>query len=153
MNTQVSLENYLKETKIPLRLAAQTPSGWPTVISLWYLFEDGCFFCATPRKAKIVSYVLAEPRCGLEVASDLPPYCGVRGPALAQIDENRGLEILEQLLYRYLGGIDNPLAQGLLNRTEPEAAIRLEPQNLYTWNFSKRMQNLLAQPGGKLCPA
>ena len=55
-----------------------------------------------------------------------------------KIGEDRGLEILERLLVRYLGGIDNPLAQGLLTRRSPEAAIRLEPQGSNSWNFTAR---------------
>jgi hypothetical protein len=86
------------------------------------------------------------------VAADRPPYCGVRGRALAQIEADAGLEILERLLVRYLGGIENKLAQGLLNRTIPEAAIRLKPQSVYSWNFTDRMADSLVHQNTKICP-
>lgn len=98
------------------------------------------------------NYLLAEPRCAVEIAVDLPPYCGVRGRALATIDETRGLEILERLLVRYVGGVDNPLARKLLSRTSPEVAIRLELQSMHTWNFSKRMADAAAGGVEKVCP-
>ncbi|MFN2137527.1 MAG: hypothetical protein ACK2UK_16315, partial [Candidatus Promineifilaceae bacterium] len=66
MNDGVSIEKYLGETKIPLRLSCVMESGWPAVLSLWYLFEGGSLFCATPENAKVVSYLRADPRCSFE---------------------------------------------------------------------------------------
>lgn len=152
MNIDISVENYLRKSKIPLRLSTVTASGWPVVLSLWYLFEEGSLYCATPQHAKAAAYLTAEPRCAFEVAADQPPYCGVRGQALATIDADRGVEILERLLIRYLGGTGNPLGQGLLNRPTPEVAIRLEPQNIFTWNFSDRMVSSLKGSVSKICP-
>ncbi|NCF69525.1 MAG: hypothetical protein GWP61_26540 [Chloroflexi bacterium] len=152
MKLELSIEEYLQETKIPLRLSTTTTSGWPVVLSLWYLYEEGALYCATSQNAKVVDYLMNEPRCGFEVAADRPPYCGVRGRALAQIEADAGLEILERLLVRYLGGIENKLAQGLLNRTIPEAAIRLKPQSVYSWNFTDRMADSLVHQNTKICP-
>jgi hypothetical protein len=152
MNDQLALEAYLHNIKIPLRLSCLMESGWPTVLSLWYLFENGSFFCATPENAKVVSYLRSEPRCSYEIAADLPPYCGVRGRSIASIDSDRGVEILERLLYRYVGGVDNPLAEKLLGRTDLEVAIRLDPINFYTWNFTNRMTASLDHKNSKICP-
>lgn len=150
MNAQVI--TYLQETRIPLRLAAINMSGWPVILSLWYLYEDGALFCATPQKAAVVSYLQREPRCGFEIAADQPPYCGVRGRALATLDDQRGLEILERLLIRYMGGLDNPLAQNLLKRSGVEVAVRLELESLSTWNFENRMAESLNTVPAKICP-
>jgi len=148
----VSLNTYYEKTKIPLRLSCVTKSGWPIVLSLWYLFEDGVLYCATPQNARVVTYLLAEPRCSFEIAADTPPYCGVRGQALATINPERGMEILERLLVRYTGDIDNSLAQNLLARSVPEVAIQLVPQRIYTWNFSKRMASSSASQNNRICP-
>lgn len=152
MIANVSLEQYLMETQIPLRLSCISDSGWPVVLSLWYLFEEGNLYCATPQGAKVVTYLLEEPRCAFEIASDQPPYCGVRGRALATIEQERGLEILERLLKRYLGGTDNTLAQQLLGRSGPEVAIRLTPSSFHTWNFTERMVDSIPEGIQKFCP-
>ena len=152
MLTNVDVESYLAEARIPVRLSCVTQAGWPVVLSLWYLFEDGNLYCATQESAKVVGYLRAEARCAFEVAADEPPYCGVRGPALASIEAARGPEILERLLHRYLGGIDNPLAEQLLSKKESEVAIRLEPQSQYVWNFGERMIDSLADVSPKICP-
>jgi nitroimidazol reductase NimA-like FMN-containing flavoprotein (pyridoxamine 5'-phosphate oxidase superfamily) len=148
----VSIEKYLEEVQIPLRLACASNSGWPVVLSLWYLFEEGYLYCATPLQAKVVTYLMHEPHCAFEVASDRPPYCGVRGRALATIEQERGIEILGRLLERYLGSTDNPLARNLLSRPQPEVAIRLAPASYHSWNFSDRMADSILDEIQKLCP-
>ena len=138
-NTQA----YLAQAQIPLRLSAISPSGWPVVLSLWYVYMDQALYCATQKNARIVTYLQEEPRCGFEIAADLPPYCGVRGRARATLLPDRGAEILETLLVRYLGSTQNPLAQTLLARQEDEIAIQLAPLSISRWNFSNRMRESL----------
>jgi nitroimidazol reductase NimA-like FMN-containing flavoprotein (pyridoxamine 5'-phosphate oxidase superfamily) len=152
MIATVSLEQYLNEIRIPLRLSCVSESSWPVVLSLWYLMEDGDLYCATPQRAKVVAYLTKKPRCSFEVASDIPPYCGVRGRAYATIEPERGVEILERLLERYLGGKDNALARQLLSRPQPEVAIRLAPLSYHTWNFTDRMVDSIQDGSQKPCP-
>ena len=143
---------YLSGTVIPLRLSCSDHTGWPLVISLWYVYRDGLLYCATQRSARIVEYLQKEPRCGYEVASDLPPYCGIRGRATAEIVPELGEEILTELLTRYLGDTSNPLAIKLLAKSETEVAIRLSPGRVHAWNFAERMTDSLAHIVDKTCP-
>ena len=152
MERDVMLESYFAAAKIPLRLACMDEAGWPRVLSLWYLYEEGFLYCATPQDARVATYLRADPRCAFEVAADQPPYCGVRGQALATLDADRGLEILQKLLQRYLGSVDNPLAKKLLSRPAPEVAIRLELQSTHTWNFTSRMAGSVPGQDAKICP-
>jgi hypothetical protein len=147
------VQEYLDTVRIPIRLASKTKTGWPVVVSLWYLHQDGLLFCATQTSAKIVDYLQNDERCAFEIAEDQPPYCGVRGQAKASIDGHMGKDILEKLLYRYLGNTNNDLAKKLLAKSETEVAIVLEPRRIYTWNFSDRMASLNAGQGlEKVCP-
>jgi hypothetical protein len=131
--------NFLDTIKIPLRLSCRTESGWPMILSLWFLYQDGSILCATREGAKVVSYLQAEPRCAFEIAGDLPPYCGVRGQARARIDRGIGVDTLKKLLLKYQGGLETPLAENLLAKSTDEVAIILEPANIYQWDFSERM--------------
>ena len=135
--------DYLHKTRIPLRLSYRTESGWPFVLSLWYIYQDGLLYCATQEDARVVKYLENEPRCGYEIAADLPPYCGIRGQARARVDREKGPEILEALLVRYLGGFENSLAEQLLQGADREVALVLEPVNCFKWDFSKRMASVL----------
>jgi hypothetical protein len=93
----------------------------------------------------VVAYLEQDARCAFEIASDQMPYCGIRGQAKVEILPERGDEILKRLLTRYLGGLENPLAQKLLNRSEPEVALALQPINLSSWNFKGRMDTKSTQ--------
>ncbi len=147
-----AVRDYLDEVIIPLRLGVRTTSGWPLVVSLWFIHLDGSLYCATQSSALVAQYLAADNRCGFEVAADDPPYCGVRGRARAQVLPARGVEILQLLLQRYLGGLDSPLAARLLANSEGEVALRLEPVSWSTWNFSARMAESSSGSAPKPCP-
>jgi hypothetical protein len=139
-NSLIGMQDFLNAVRIPIRLACKTKTDWPIVISLWFVHQDGLLYCATQSSAKIVSYLQHDNRCAFEIAADQPPYCGIRGQAKVWIDEKLGVEVLEKLLVRYLGGTDNALAKKLLANSESEVAIVLEPVRIYSWDFSDRMQ-------------
>jgi len=142
---------YLDSMKIPLRLSCTTQSGWPVVVSLWYLFQDDVLKCATQKSARVVAYLEKNPRCGFEIAEDRMPYCGIRGQARASIDVQAGGEVLEKLLTRYLDGVDNPLGEDLLSKQDTEVAIILKPVKVFTWDFSDRMKTV-STVQDKICP-
>lgn len=132
-------ELYLRETVIPLRLACTTSTGWPLVLSLWYLYRDGSLWCATSPRAVILRHLEHNGRCGFEVAPNEPPYLGVRGQAQATVIRGGGGALLEQLIQRYLGTTASPLAGQLLSRAAEEVAIRLTPTRLSSWDYRRRM--------------
>ncbi len=47
-----TVTQFLQECVIPLRLSCLTPSGWPVMLSLWFLPENGRFYWATSNKAE-----------------------------------------------------------------------------------------------------
>jgi nitroimidazol reductase NimA-like FMN-containing flavoprotein (pyridoxamine 5'-phosphate oxidase superfamily) len=146
---------YLEHMRIPLRLACTTKSGWPMVLSLWYQYQDRKLYCATKRSARVVSYLQNSQRCAFEIAADQPPYCGLRGQAVAAIDEEIGAAVLENLIQRYIGSVDNDLARNLLKDRDEEVAIVLEPIKVFSWDFSKRMNDIapsMIALSNKLCP-
>jgi hypothetical protein len=149
------MEDYLNSVRIPIRLACTTISGWPMAVSLWYQYQSGRLLCATQKSARVVSYLENNPRCAFEIAEDRPPYCGVRGQAIASIDETIGGEVLNLLLERYLGSTNNSLARNLLAKLDEEVAIVLKPVNVFTWDFSSRMRDIVTPMfnlASKVCP-
>lgn len=152
-NLLSDFEIYLKSIKIPIKLACNTKSGWPIIVSLWFLYENGNLYCATQKTAKIVSLLDKDPKCGYEISDDAMPYCGIRGRAIANIEKDLGKPILRRLLERYLGDLENPLANKLIARIETEVAIVLEPVSVYHWDFSTRMKDIPTHNAqGKICP-
>ena len=71
---------------------------------------------------------------------------------MATIDTTSGVEILEELLVRYLGSAETRLGKRLLAQNYNEVAIVIEPVKVFTWNYTSRMRNSVPDPSEKLCP-
>lgn len=138
------IERFLAEQVIPIRLGCVTGSGWPLVASLWYVYRDDLLWCATQASAGVVKHLRADSRCSFEVATNAPPYRGVRGQGHAYIDPSAGEGVLRTLVERYLGTHDSAFARWLLQRADSEVAIRIEPRRLRSWDFSRRMASALS---------
>lgn len=137
------IERFLAEQVIPIRLGFLTRSGWPLIASHWYVYRDGVLWCATQASAGVVTRLRADPRCSFEVATNEPPYRGVRGQGRAHVDPAAGEDVLRTLIERYLGSHDSEFAAWLLGRADAEVAIRIEPHRLRSWDFSHRMASAL----------
>lgn len=137
------IQTFLAETRIPMRLAANTDTGFPIVLSLWFLVEDDELFAVVHQDAKIAKRLEADPRCAFEIAPDEPPYRGVRGQATARLESGGAAALLERLLERYLSSTDSSLGRFLLARAEEELVVRLQPNWMASWDYSKRMQDAL----------
>lgn len=134
------VNHFFDEACIPIRLAAQTEKGYPAIVSLWSLRRSGKIYCATKKWAYIVTKIEKHPEVAFELSCEAPPYRGVRGWADARIVPELGKEILSELLEKFLGSTDTPLARKLLgDAVEDEVAIELTPVWMKTWDYSERM--------------
>jgi nitroimidazol reductase NimA-like FMN-containing flavoprotein (pyridoxamine 5'-phosphate oxidase superfamily) len=133
------IHHFLRDFRIPVRIACNGASACPVLASLWFVLEDGKLLCATQRGASVVSLLTRDPRCAFEVSVEMPPYRGVRGTGVATLHDDRGEEILRVLIERYLGDQDSKLASFLLARVDRETAISIEPQTLVSWDYRGRM--------------
>ena len=137
--SSAQIRRFLEQSAIPLRLGCLGADGAPRLLSLWYVHRDDALWCATPSRARVVRMLDRDPRCAFEIAGDEIPYRGVRGRARATIDPAAGIAVLRELIRRYLGNEETPFARWLLARSRSEVALRIEPSQLLSWDFSERM--------------
>jgi nitroimidazol reductase NimA-like FMN-containing flavoprotein (pyridoxamine 5'-phosphate oxidase superfamily) len=137
--TLQEIHRHLDAEVIPIRLAVSTENRVPLVLSLWFLRRDSGLWCASKRTAKVIDLLRTAPDCGFEVASERPPYRGVRGQGIARIEEQQGAAILAELLDRYRISATSRLARVLMSQKDEEVAICIEPKWLTSWDFSQRM--------------
>ena len=137
---QSNLIQNLSDSRIPIRIAFLKPDGTPNVISLWYEEIEGKIYCATQKSAKIVSYLEKNSKCGFEIAADKPPYKGTRGTGIAKIVDERGEEILEILMDKYLTKKESNLSKILKKNAKTEVAIEITPQKVFHYDYSVRMK-------------
>ena len=133
------IERFLHETVIPVQLACNGPTGFPTVASHWFQYIDGEIYCAIQSDSHIAALLERDPRCAFEVAVQEPPYRGVRGQALASLDRGRGPGCLQDLIDRYLDASNTRLAQWLSSRSDNEMALVLTPVSISSWDYEARM--------------
>ena len=131
---------YLLEATIPLRLAFVTNSGWPFIVSLWYVYQDQKLYCATHKSAKILNHLRSGQKCAFEIGNNEPPYRGIRGRGTMTLLQGRGEQVLKTLLSRYLKNVDSPLAKRLLARSQDEIVIEIRLERTYSWDYTKRMR-------------
>jgi nitroimidazol reductase NimA-like FMN-containing flavoprotein (pyridoxamine 5'-phosphate oxidase superfamily) len=141
--TAEEAEAYLGERRVPVRLGCRTPADHPWMLSLWYLYRDGALHCATSAGADVVRYLEHDAEISFEVSDNEPPYRGVRGRGTASVSPDEGKELLRELMDRYLGGTDSAFAQRLLRPGREEVRIRVEPERVYSWDFTDRMSEVL----------
>jgi nitroimidazol reductase NimA-like FMN-containing flavoprotein (pyridoxamine 5'-phosphate oxidase superfamily) len=140
-----AIDEFLSDTGFPLRLACVAADGYPRVVSVWFLYRRGQLFCASHRSSQLVGLLRANNRVGFEIGPNQPPYCGVRGQGDAQLESSGGGQMLEQLLKRYLGGLESPLARWLLSRREDEMLITITPRRWFSWDYRQRMGEVGAE--------
>ena len=140
--TASQVREFLSEARIPMRLAANTDSGFPVVLSLWFLAEGDEILGAVHRDARIAQRLRADRRCAFEIAPNEPPYFGVRGQATATLESAGARELLERLLHRYVGTTDSKLGRFLLGRADEEFVVRLKPEWIGSWDYRERMDDI-----------
>lgn len=139
---KVNFENLNFDTKIPIRVCYLKSDGTPNIISLWYTQINDKIYCATQKSAKIVSFLQNNPICGFEIATDKPPYKGVRGSGIAKILNDKGVEVLKILMEKYLDEKESTLSKYLRDNFNSEVAIEITPQKISNYDYSKRMKGV-----------
>jgi hypothetical protein len=133
------VRQFLDQSVIPMRLGVQSLSGWPLVMSVWFIADGLELLGATRPDSTLVRCLERRAECGFEVAADTPPYQGVRGFAQVELDHEAGAATLDRLLVRYLGSLTSPLADRLRARSTDEVCLRFRPVSLASWDYSRRM--------------
>jgi len=136
------VESFLHETTVPIRIATRRSDGslWP--VTVWYRYRDGVFECATQAGAALVTILRNEPGVGFDVSTNEVPYRGIRGSGVATVSRDGGSDVLRELVERYLGGTDSSLARYLLSDDRDEVRIRIDPREIYSWDYTERMRDV-----------
>ena len=133
------VEDFFADYRLPLRLAVVGDSGFPLICSLWFAYEEGRLLCATTRQAKVVECLRANSRCGFEIATNESPYFGVRGQGVATVSSDGAIDLLGNLINRYLGSQETKFARWLLSRAADEVMIQIDIRWMTSWDYTGRM--------------
>jgi hypothetical protein len=140
---QLIINEKLRESVSPIRIACHTSRGYPLIVPLWYQLEEGYLWSVTHKNAKVLSHIRRNSKTGFEIANNDPPYHGIRGYGTIEIFPDLGKIWLPRLLKRYAIRPESKLAHLLLSRADDEVALRLSPIQMTAWDYSIRMQDAL----------
>ncbi|MDO8863326.1 pyridoxamine 5'-phosphate oxidase family protein [Haliea sp. E1-2-M8] len=138
------IEQFLEDSRFPLRLACTSRDGYPRVVSVWYAHVDGALLCVSHRKSALVKLLEQDSRVGFEVSPNAPPYHGVRGQGRVSLAPLGDHDVLETLLDRYLGQQESRVGNWLLARKDEETLITLYPERMFSWDYRQRMADVSA---------
>ena len=134
------INGYLKNQISPARLAVNG-GDFPLIVSLWFELDETRqqLVCASHKSSALVKKLQLDTRCAFEIATNEPPYKGVRGVGhveLTQVDVDK---VLPRLAERFLGRSNPKLVNWLNSRHEDEYLLRVTPVRITAWDYSSRM--------------
>ena len=136
------INQFLQNNPIPMRISCNGDNGFPLICSVWFAVHKNTLYCISHENAKLTKQLQANNRCAFEVATNSPPYMGVRGQARATLERENAKQLMIELNDRYLEGHNSSLSNWLLSRIEHECVIKLEPTWITAWDYTERMANI-----------
>lgn len=136
---QKQLKEFLVSSKIPMRVSV-LDGDYPLVCSVWFEYLDGKLVIVSHRESKLAKVLVSQRKCGFEIASNNPPYRGVRGKADVLYELGNSEGTLRRIIRRYLGETNQGLALWLLSRVKHEMKFTLHPKWVTSWDYGERME-------------
>ena len=126
--TEHETVDFLMTSKLNIHLGTVDEKGHPNVHPAWYYYDSGNnrIYVETSKQAKKTYNLRKNENVYYCIDHPNPPYKGVRGKGSVKIHEdiNFNVPIAEKIMVKYLGNIENPMAQALLNMQKAVSHFR-----------------------------
>ena len=138
--TQHEIADMLAQA-VPAHLATLDPAGFPRVIPIWFLWEDGIFYLSSGPQSRHVQDLARDPRAGLCLAVEEGPtetgyrpfrQVMARGYAHVQLDTDANWA--RKLISKYIPG-EAGVRRAELEAGKPHVVIVLRPERVLTTGF------------------
>lgn len=140
--TEDEVKNFLSNSKLNIQLGTIDEKGDPNIHPTWYYFDDDKIYVETSKGSKKVQNMRRNDIVYFCVDDETTPYRGVRGKAKLKISEDvsKNIPIAEKIIVKYMGDLENKVAQFLLDAVKKGQSVILELTPLYysTWDYSKK---------------
>lgn len=133
------IEKYLLASKDPMRFSVMNKDGFPLICSIWHWYEAGYLYAVSHKNSLLIKTLEENNKCAFDISVNAPPYLGVRGKGIAEIQKDAGI-YLPKLIDKFLGAKYQSLQHFLTGRLGDERLIKIEIQSISSWDFSDRMQ-------------
>ena len=126
---------------IPAHLATLDPAGFPRMIPIWFLWEDGIFYLSSGPQSRHVQDLARDPRAGLcitveegQTEAGYRPFRQIMVRGYAQVQPDTDEIWARKLIGKYI-----TVQAGMLRAQriagEPLVVIMLRPEHFLTTGF------------------
>lgn len=136
--------DFLTKGKLNVHLGTVDERGHPNIHPAWYYYDtvNNRIYVETSKHAKKAYNLRKNENVYFCIDDPNPPYKGVRGKGSVKIHEdiNLNIPIAKQIMIKYLGDLQHPMAQALLDAQRKGQSVVLEitPKFYSTWDYSKQ---------------
>ena len=141
--TEDEVRNFLSNSKKNAHIATLDEGGEPNIHPTWYYFDNESekIHIESGKASRKTQNLVRNNIIYYCIDDDNLPYKGVRGKGTVRISEdtNFNLPIAEKIVIKYLGSVEHPVSQLLLNSLKNGDAVLIEitPRFFATWDDSK----------------
>lgn len=138
------VEKFL-ESKLLLQIGTIDDEGDPNIQPVWFNYDKDRekLLVITPKIARKVENLRSKPNVYFSIDDENFPYKGVKGKGTVTIieDPNRNVPDGEKISMKYLGTLDHPIPQMILDSAKKgnHVVLEINPKFFSTWDFA-RMQ-------------
>ena len=140
--TEEETRNFLSHGKLFARLGTIDTKDEPNVHPVWYYFENDKIYFETGKNSKKAQNIKNKNTVYFCIDDTTEPYKGVRGKGVVSFIDNlqKNLPIVEKLLLKYTGSLDNEIAKYLIDTTKTGKSLVVEiaPRFFGTWDHGKK---------------
>lgn len=135
--------NKFLESRLNMQLTAVDEKGDPLIQPVWFLYDKAAqkIYFDTGKQAKKLANIRRKPTIYFSIDTEEQPYKCVKGKADAVVleDKARNTSVVEKIVMKYTGTLDNPLAKNLVGMAKNGMAVVLEltPRYYSTWDFAE----------------
>ena len=138
-----AIKDFLTNGKLIVHLGTIDEKGDANIHPAWYYYHPSKnkIYVETSKQAKKTYNLRRNENIYFCIDDPNPPYKGVRGKGRVRINEdiNFNIPIAEKIMIRYLGNLEHPMAQALLDaqRKGQSVVLEISPKYYSTWDYSK----------------
>ena len=142
--SEQEIKAFLTSKVLNVHLGTVDKIGDSNIHPAWYYYDSSKnkMYVETSKQAKKTYNLRRNENIYFCIDDPNPPYKGVRGKGRVRINEDIdfNIPIAEKIMIRYLGNLEPPMAQALLDAQSKGQSVVLEisPKYYSTWDYSKQ---------------
>jgi general stress protein 26 len=139
-------KDFLATGKLNVHLGTVDENGQANIHPAWYYYDpnNNKIYVETSIQSKKTHNLRRNKNVYFCIDDPNPPYKGVRGKGSVIIHEDVSFNvpITEKIMIKYLGKLEHPMAQALLDMQKKGKSVILEisPKYYSTWDYGKQIQ-------------